>query len=329
VRASRIFPPAAALPGPVARRRQRRHHRRGVFLLFVLAALVMVGLMMVGVARQSLNLATQAVDAQDALQRRWGTLSCQRAALAVAPSLFEELERRATQKKSKAPAPSVLSTSVALGNLRFDLILSDEDAKVNLNAVYHRRGRAFVQQAVVQLAGGAALPIQLLPEVAHVPLPVATARRSKEDQPPPPPPVPAFRHWGEVFDLTHASDAAGGASLLPTTTAQMTCWGRGRINVRRASDAAVTAVGRLIVNESVVRRAIEKYRVNPLQTLDQILEQLNVKEQDRVALGELLQTQSDCFAVWIRSQSPKKIDHHLAVSEREEEGSIRTTRFQY
>ena len=65
-----------------------RRDRKGVLLLVVVACILIAGLAMVGIARQSLRMATAAVNSESELQQRWGVISLQRTLLKGAPLIF-------------------------------------------------------------------------------------------------------------------------------------------------------------------------------------------------------------------------------------------------
>ena len=189
--------------------RYRPRQRRGATLLIVVACIVLAGLAMVGVTRQSLRMATDSVQAEIELQQRWATTSLQRTMLHSAPRIFADLEQRSLAAGNIGPFPSSVQTELLLGGVRLNAVLADEQAKLNLNAVYHSRGVSATELAAQKMKGFSGLRTRLSPEVPST----ARGRRigdsrettedeSSEDEIDAPPPTPAFRHWGQVFDLS-------------------------------------------------------------------------------------------------------------------------------
>ena len=104
-------------------------HRRGYILLTTLALLVLSSTLLVTLARATIQRSAEARQAQQDLQRRWGEISCQRALLPHAESILvnqEKLHQRAF--------PSYRAT-IQLGPQLFDLRISDEQSKANVNAL--------------------------------------------------------------------------------------------------------------------------------------------------------------------------------------------------
>src|SRR5947207_2859332 len=96
---------------------------RGYVLVMALVLLALAATLMTGIARAAITHASEARQAQDELQRRWGSASCRNVALPYAEKILAGLEIR-----RRRPVP-VHRTSIRLGNQIFDLILSDEQAK--------------------------------------------------------------------------------------------------------------------------------------------------------------------------------------------------------
>src|SRR5688572_8165645 len=106
-----------------------RRRRRGYVLVMTLALLVLCATMLVTVSHAALRHASAARAARDELQRRWGAVSCREAVLPNAEVILATAE--ATRRR---PVP-VLATVVRLGGHEFELVVSDEQAKANVNAV--------------------------------------------------------------------------------------------------------------------------------------------------------------------------------------------------
>lgn len=303
--------------------------RRGFLLLVVVACVTIATIGMVGTANQSLRLARQAMAAQSELQQRWGALSCERTLLSGAPTIFKEFDARARRAKSKLPVPSTVRASVLLGGVRYDMLLADEDAKVNLNAVYHWRGLIHVQRTVQQLVGPGLLPVRLMAEASSAslgkPLGTRSPKRGPEVQVAPP---PAFRGWGQVFDLAAARPVGAGTERLPDLTRRMTCWGRGRMNVRRAADELVLEACRLVLADGAARRLLRKYREDPQRDIRSVMEQVELSAADAAALTDLLGNESWCYSLWGKTTATGLTKHWFAVAEWDDEGALRTTRFE-
>lgn len=316
----------------------RSRNRQGVVLLIAMACIVIGGVAMVGVTRQSLRSAVDSIDAERELQHRWGVISTQYSLLKGASTLFDRLDKQARLAGRDAPYPSTIRSYVMLGGVRFDAVLSDENAKLDVNYAYHSGGKPRAGQLVTKLNRVAGLTVRLMPEVPSANritsrptgavAPTGADTDGDEDDETPPPP-PAFRHWGEVFDLARSNSMGLGAKLLPTATRQITCWGRGQLNIHRATDPVIEETCRLVVGPGVAQRLIRDYRENPLRSIRRIALDMEVGEQEAIELARRLGNQSNSFSLWLTVTSPYGKEHWFAVRAPIAEGSVYTERFRF
>ncbi len=272
--------------------RSARPSRAGFVLVVVLVLIAVAGLSMAGFARRSLELAREAADAQEDLQRRWGTISCQRVVLGQAEDLLNSVVPVSATGEAPWPWLARVEGEFTLGGLRFSVLLSDEDAKVNLNALA-RSGpnqRRRVSLVARQSAGMAGFEV-----LARVP---ESNERNR--------PEVYFRSWGEVFDLSGRSDRSEGARRLRDATTEITCWGSRRLNLRRASDQAVENVCEGDVPPDVIRKLLTERRALGITKLEDLIARLDLKTKDQMALRRLLSDVSKCHALWLSVQSPRR-----------------------
>src|SRR5262249_7589166 len=144
------------------------------------------------------------------LQRRWGILSCQRTQL---PRVESEL---AKAEAANSPVRQIDQT-VQLGSLRFELRLSDEQAKVNLNRLVTQISRSQAEQMLQE---------SIVDFRLHMPLLVRLPRFFSTTQ-------PSIEHVEQILEAP-----AGHPVIDPTDerliATRFTCWGDGKLNIRRA-----------------------------------------------------------------------------------------------
>ncbi len=315
----------------------RQRNQRGVILLLVLVAILVVGVALTTTARRSLLASTAAIDAQQSLQRRWGVVSCRQTILRQAEGVFSEIEgSRADTRRSQTPFVAMVSDRVLLGGQNFDLIIADEDAKANLNSIYHSAGLSQCEQAATTLIGPFdRRMLQLRPETpsAATPKPRSAGRLGDQGE------VPtdtnflqapaAFRSWGEIFDLVAMNAIAGDDRQLAALTRRMTLFGRGRMNVFRASDEAVLAVCGSVVQDGLGRRLLERMRQSSLRDIALVLDQVVTNVEDRARLKQLFANGSSCFSLWIETTNGQSRQQYFAVRVPDERGTIRTIESSY
>lgn len=200
------------------------HRRRGYVLVVTLAVLVLASTLLVTLGRSAMRHAADARAATTDLQSRWGSASCRQTILPLAERLLETEERRTGR-----PTPT-LSRSLRLGGQTFDLILADEQAKADVNALLLATEATAAESRIRQALSGYGLAnkVRLRPDVALRP-------RVADPSAP-----PAIGGYGQVFDDVPADALLrrpiGGG---PAPAELLTCWGGGRINLRRASEPAL------------------------------------------------------------------------------------------
>jgi len=308
-------------------------------LLLVLVAIVVVGVAMTTSAKRSLQMSLSAIESSRAIQRRWGMYSCQRTLLPAASGLFDVSDRTTRKQRGrKIPFPAVLSDRLILGGQTLDLIVSDEDAKANLNAIYDIGGKRVCEKALTSLAGAIeSRTVQLIPNRASVASPTAknsaagesTLSGNKESTLPNIDFFPAFRSWGEVFDLVSLSRISGDDRQIAKMTRRITLFGTGRLNVFRAADETVLAVSKAAIQDGLAQRVLSKIRETSLSQIDLILEQTVTNEDDRQELKLLLSESSNSFSIWIEISDRSSRQQRFAVQSPDNFGKIRTAEFSF
>lgn len=313
------------MPNTSWNRRHASGHRprRGYLLLAVLVCLVLAGLTLVAIAQRSLETASAAVARQRNLQLQWGAVSCQRTLLWEAKNLFDALDQKAAaDPRRRGPVPGELEMPVVLGGLPFHLTLADEDTKANLNSLYHFGGPQQTERFITQqMRSVLRLPVRLRPQARQTD--PADAMAAGESLP------IAFASWGQVFDLTHAQSLFSGPLPIQQTTRTLTCWGAGRLNLRRAPDEAVLEMCRPVMSDGDTRQMLQSLREDPLRRFERVIEQLGIDPDKQALLTGLLAEQSSCYSLWITVSSGHVRWQQLSISERDDDGVVRTSSFQF
>jgi len=278
-----------------------RPRRKGFVLLMVLVLLAVGASLLAGICRIAMrNRLAEKSDA-DELQRRWGVLSCEATILPHAEILLQQAE--AVRRHSIAS----IDLDVKLGGQDFALRVADEQAKLNLNFLYDTRGRTAAENAARVAAEKPGSPLR----VSLQPLDIA----------------PRLASFGQVF-LSRAAD------LLPpdvrAATTDLTCWGDGKLNWRRASATAINAQLQPM-GVAAQKRLLALQAVNPPPGIAQIMDDPQIAQGPQPdLLIKLLAEQSACHSIWVicHAQSgPASYD--LAVLDQSGTGPARTMRFSW
>jgi hypothetical protein len=245
--------------------------RAGYVLLLTLVVLLLAGLLTAGMARHSLRLVLESASAQDELQNRWGCWSLERTLLPGAAALLEA-----------RPQPR-LTGDVRLGRQSLHFELTDESAKLNLNAVLRERGHAAVEQSA-RRRSPAELPVRL--RLASF----ARATSSTE----------TIDAWGQLFELGIGERAAEDAALAQVAE-ELTLWGDGKLHFARADPELVYELCAPVVGDEVVGELLA-LRSDPTPgNLNDLLDRLALRVEDRATLVRLLTTESTCFGLRVVS----------------------------
>jgi hypothetical protein len=276
-------------------RRTPKGSRHGYVLLMTLALLVIAALAEAGLARRSLQSALEANLAQAGLQRRWAAASCRDTILAHADELFVLLED-AKDRRPRWPAPGEIQAQFSLAGQSVELALGDEDAKTNLNTLYARKP-ADVRLVITDAAHGAFTP-ELRPDLTSE----AKIRRRY------------FDSWGQVFPIASVLSEADGWKQLAQAARQITCWGSGKPNIRRASDSVLEKAATAAVGSETARKLLQARRTCQEDLLlDSVLEGLPIKRLDQVKLRSALGDRSSCYSLWLALGDDRRHWYHLWV----------------
>ena len=319
---------------------QQRRSRKGFVLMMVLVAIIVVGVAMTTTARRSLHASLSAIETQQSMQRRWGMHSCQRTLLSAAAGLFEVSDLKTRKQRGKQAAfPAIIEDRVSLGGQTFDLLIGDEDAKANLNAIYDAGGRRECEQALKRLLGAfESRAIRLRPvrdSTSKITAKRTSDRGSKLDK------VkteanssvdrvlPALRSWGEVFDLVQVNQLGGDDRQLATMTRKLSLYGTGRLNLFRATDETLLAVCNAVVQEGLSKRILSKVRETSLGEVGLILERTVTNAEDKKALQALLGSTSSSYSLWIEASDRRSRQQRFAVQALNEIGMLQTMEFSF
>lgn len=296
--------------------RDRQQERQGFVLLTVLVMVALIGLLTVRLAQHSLFLALEALEAQASSQHRWALVSMHRALLQDPETVFRHQENRSheTRSSDNEAIPARLSGRIPLGGINYEFLLADESAKINLNSVLQTGNAIEVKKILTEFRTGGNLPISLRPSSVRTP----EGRRKMVGS------------WGQVFSLARTPDDLNSARVLMSHTKEVTCWGNGRLNWRRASDRVVGEVCRPTLGAEGVRLLNQLRKQRPSPTFAELLNRMQLNLEERQTLSALLTDQSQSYSLWIApSQNHRHGGVHLFVKELRADGSSALSTFRW
>lgn len=258
-------------------------------VLVALAALAQAGL-----ARKSLLLASDAIHAQTELQHRWGTISCRQLLLENAQESFLQIEEQHKAADKPYPLPAQVTGQVILGQLTFAVVLSDEEAKANINTLQARLP-TLSRQLTTELSGSR-LPINFQPNMSP------QASQTKR----------WYTGWGQVFLLRDVLTIALWEPLLEATS-RITCWGSGKVNIKRGSDDLLERIISQTIDAKTARQFLELRRESDQISLENLLSQLSLRRTQATKLRGWLTDKSQCFSLWIQVANREHKQYHFFV----------------
>lgn len=269
-----------------------RHHAHddGFVLLMALLVVAVVTTLMAGAARQSTGRAMRAGAEAEKLQLRWGRISGEKAVLQLAPQLIEQ-----AQRPGRAPQASA-TVKVTLGAMRFELLASDENAKVEINALYDRLGKTRAVRALAGAIGDSDVTVQLDPYGPH-----RTKAQIKQSA------MPLFGSLGEVV--------TGDVTAVMKASERITCWSNGRVNVRRAPAEVIRSACTGLLNAQAVQSIIVRRAEDANIELAAALHAALRDDREKSCVEQALTDRSDCYSVWTTVHSPRRTWHRLAVAQ--------------
>jgi len=271
--------------------------KTGFVLLAALVVLGLAGVVMMAAVRYSSALALQANTARERMQLRWATISLQRAVLSNAEHVISEDEAQTGMPLTWARRRICLNNG-----MQFDLIFGDEQAKANVNAVYARKGRMGLTVLLEALLWGhdVALRTALRPSAPEL------SKKEKVRRP--------FGCFDQLFDAYEPGDLARPFTDEEPLVGQLTCWGDGRLNFRRASPWAVREVTSGILTAYQQAQLLALRQDVPGISLEEALRQLELSDRDRPKAAAVLTDASTCYSLWIAGRTAGRRWYRLAVS---------------
>ncbi len=268
--------------------------RRGFVLLMTLLLIGVAAVALAGVSRASLARQLDALHAQRDLQRRWGTLTCQ---WAVLPRITDTLS--AVEKESLMPVTEWLG-SLPLTGQRFDLVLADEQAKLDVAALAQRVGVSRAERRVHGLLreAGCDVSVRLRPVA------------SQQDR------------LAPIGSLAQVLPAASPRSLFEphrgpavAPTRYITCWGGGKVNYQRAPGPVLHACLEGALTRLEIGELISLRDEIPDLDLPKLTANLDFSKDKKTAMAQLLTDRSSFYSLRVSVRDDKRVWHKLKVSQ--------------
>jgi len=270
---------------------------RGYVLLMVLVVLAVAGSLLGLAARRTGEKVLSAGIAERDLQRRWAQKTLEAGCLPRAEAILRR------HKPEDGPVPASVWTTLDLGGVAWDVVVSDEQAKANVNRLAAERdGRALVRASLARLSDGR-WPLQILLRPV---LQQTGAIRS--------PPL-RYASLEQVYASASPRDLLGAGADRRGPSERVTCWGNGKVHLRRADRTVLREALGAALSEHQLARLIALREEMPEAGLATLLTELELEDEVQAAVRDRLTEVSACHSVWLVARGRTRRWYRLAVDQ--------------
>lgn len=268
---------------------RRATRKNGYVLVLTLGIITLASIALASLARYSLQQVSAANEAAADLQQRWGIWSVRHVLLRQASEILEAQVPVELAGAPPWPKPAQVTAEFELFGIRYSVSIADEDAKLNLPTLYSRK-RERLMPAIQQLGAKSNAPIP--------PIQLRPDGSGRE----------VFRSWGQVFDLNSDSSVF---RAIETVSRHMTCWGSGRINVRRVDDEVLRETALIAISPKDVSKLVAERRNWGGGSLDELLDPLGLRRPQLLSIRRLLDTESKNYSLLVAVSNGRRENGYL------------------
>jgi hypothetical protein len=291
---------------------------RGFVLLLTLVLVLIAGVTLAALARRSVSEGLRIEQAEQELCRRWAARSARHAVLAHAPVLLDRAEGRLRAgRQADAPRPgrptarrrprAELRVHCRLVDTDYELILTDEQAKLNVNAQLQRTDATATRRAVRRLTRPVARAFDAHVEVAIRPRKMAFGPASAR-------PDVHIGALDQVFDGA-APDVQAGDALRPGLASMVTCWGDGKINLHRAPRRVLEVAFEGCLTRRTIDRILAVRSDQPYVRLDRVRAVIgDAAAEQWSTVTSMVTDESRTFGLWVIARQPQRSWYEFAVA---------------
>lgn len=279
--------------------RRMETSRRGFVLVMTLMLIAIAAVALASAGRSSMGLAVDAVRARSELQHRWCGISGRHAVLRLAPLILD-----AAASESDRP-PGSVQTHIRLNGFDYSLMLSDEQAKVNLNAMLRDSGREQTITYIRRRCGGQEWADKIILPINRPSAPDGGLGG------------PDANHR-DIISINHVFPGFDPSSLERESDYPLdalTCWGDGRVNLSRAPGDLVHTALKARLSTADIDDLHEVLDTTPGLTLADAFKDIGVSEEDIPDLMKRLTLESSCYSLWLTTRTAKRGWYELSVLE--------------
>ncbi|NQU74912.1 MAG: hypothetical protein HQ546_01190 [Planctomycetes bacterium] len=277
----------------------------GFALLIVLLVITVAATALGTSVRNSCQQAIRAGRVAMELQVRWGAISCKAVFLPAAETILQEL--------SAAGGGAVVNVrrDITLGSVKFQLIVSDEQAKANVNFLASRRGQRGLVEGIRQLQTDLrlVLPVRLRPAEPKI--------SSKGPTP------EVYTSFDQLLAVEHPSRLIMAKGFDKLITDRITCWSDGKVNFKRAEQGVLRQMLTGLLTEYQINQLLRIRLTSPQCRLREAMSQLELSRENAKQVEPLLTDTSLCHGLWVVAQGLTRNWYQFYAAREDESGENR------
>lgn len=268
----------------------KRLRRRGFALVMALALTALAVASLARIASQGLALVLEARTRHETLQHDWALRSSRLVLLGEAERLLGDSNAWSETEGLGWPYPAERAGWFEAGGVVYQVLLADEQAKLNLNTIYELEPSGIINLLAETQRDN---PIPLRRSAGVPPLRFDKNRR-------------AYESWGTLVDLPRLARSGRAAERLVAFASRYTLGEDQRLNVRRATDDALRQTARLVLTGAEAEELVEMRRGHAGDLRDW-LDRVEIPSRRLVKLRRLLTDRSSAYSLWIWSETPQAV----------------------
>ncbi|MBI1335789.1 MAG: hypothetical protein GC164_02375 [Phycisphaera sp.] len=279
--------------------------RSGAFALIMTLVLVMLAAVaLTRTAQRSLTDALRTKTALEDLQQRWTRTSLTETLLPKAVSILE-----AAQDPAKPEAHfTQVRLTCQLNDTDYELIVTDEQAKVNVNRLLSQRSLGAAEADTATLLRDVADPYLGAGSVRLRPVDERTLRELKHAG------LSPIGSYGQVFDPSVDVRTLVGERNRPGLADFVTCWGNGKVDVRWAPRRVIEQACERELGPRLVAAVIDARDKKPDgQLADWLATVGSLTEDDDRRAKAMLTDSPGCVGLWVIAHGRQKTDYALTI----------------
>lgn len=276
---------------------------RGYVLVMTLVLVVMAGSVLAVMARRSMFDASDTLHAQERLQQKWSVYSLSRSILPQAGKVMDEVIKQFAEKPND-PTTRV-QFDLTMGQNTWTIVLSDEQAKANLNQLLKTKGNSSeTSQAIRSLAEK--LKVSDLPTLQVKPFDWKDTNA-----------VQSIHTWDQVVEEVLPEKLYATESDNIALADMLTCWGDGKLNLRNTPGPVMEIMCLPLLGRGQIEKIISERKANPQLTLEQAIKAADIAKDQVDKIKPLFTDASTCYSLFLSVDQARMKRHWLIVGQKQ------------